>query len=189
MDNKVQVALGIAGGAVAGVVAGVILRQPEINKLQKQVKVLQDRLQEMEEVVKKQNADIATLLVQRESLKIYQFIKRQQLDGQIRELLVEQYAAADYINLLIGRIKGGPDLTDEEILFYRAYKKQIDDKRVSEEERQTVDAYVYKRHGTEIGRLEPCDTQVVFDELRRYNEETQENEKEKRRLFFWKKKS
>ena len=63
MNNKVMIAIGAALGLGGGVGIGLLLRQPEINKLHKQVKMLQGDVGRLQSVIEEQNQEIAQLIL------------------------------------------------------------------------------------------------------------------------------
>ena len=101
MYDKVFVALvGTLCGA-GGFVAGALVRQPEINKLQKQVACLQADVEELKQVAAEQNDEIKQMLLNYRALGVFAFQQKKELKSEIQDELVCQYASNDYLTLLI----------------------------------------------------------------------------------------
>lgn len=180
-------AIGGILGAGAGLVAGVLIRQPEINKLKKQVKSLQRQVGALQEAVKAQNEEIAALLLKLKSLKIYQVVKKHEVKNEIREALLVQYASKDYLQLVLECARGAYQMDKEDIRFYNAYNKLLAEKKLSQKEQSCIDEYVQEHHQAELSSLQECDIQPVLDEIESFEKE-EPKPKKKFRLPFRKKK-
>ena len=87
MYDKVFVALvGTLCGA-GGFVAGALVRQPEINKLQKQVACLQADVEELKQVAAEQNDEIKQMLLNYRALGVFAFQQKKEL----RPLMMEKH--------------------------------------------------------------------------------------------------
>lgn len=168
MNNKVLIAIASVLSGAGGVVIGVLVRQPEINKLQKQVKILQADVSELENVVEEQNSEIAQLLIRYKSLKIYQFSQRRQVKDNIQEQLICQYAAADYLNLLLDCASSGKKMSADEIRYYKMYGKMLEDNQIDDNELEVLRPIILEKHGSEIDRMQECDLRAVFERIRLY---------------------
>lgn len=167
-DKLVKALIGVFAG-MGGVVFGALARQPEINKLHKQVKRLQSKVDQLEAAASEQNEEIADLLVKYEALRIWQFSQRSELRDRVRESLVFQYAVADYLDLLVDCVRGGRKMDEGELGFYRAFAKTLSGKKTSDREKEQIKTYVVSRHGLQISQMRPCDTQRAFDRIREYD--------------------
>lgn len=165
---------------MAGLITGILIRQPEINKLQKLVKRLQKEIDRLEQAVQEQNDEIAALMVEYRALKIYQFSRRKELREGIQDELVFQYATADYLNLLLDYVNADVEMTKDDIRFYETYGKMIAEKPIDYKEKQFIRDYVRARHSLEIDRLEQCETQPVISRIREYDKKP---EKPRKRRF------
>lgn len=145
----------LAGGFGLG--AGMLLRQPEINELQNQVKLLQGKIGELEETARAQNDEIECLLAQYQGFKAWHLIRKSELREQIGESLILQYALADYLSLLADRLESRRDYTEDEVAFYSAFTAVLDGKEPGVEQMEDVKKYVNARHCDSIKALEPCD--------------------------------
>lgn len=170
MNDKVLMAIGACMSAAGGIIAGALIRQPEINKLQKQVEMLQADLARIESVAEEQNREISQMLITRSALKVYQFSKRSQMKNGIQDRLICQYAAADYLTLLLDHVSSDIEMNSEEIKFYKLYARMIEDNRIDDDELAQLKPIMMKRHGREIEEMQTCDMKAIFERIRRYGE-------------------
>ena len=92
--------VGVLAGCF-GIGVGLIIRQPEINELHRQVAKLQKKADELKETVRKQNDEISALITRYRALQVWQVIQKHDLRKQIEESLVFQYAMNDYLRRLL----------------------------------------------------------------------------------------
>ena len=171
MKDKVLIAItGVLAGA-GGVIVGVLIRQPEINKLQKQVELLQADISERENVVADQNNELAQMLLNYRALKVYQFSKRKKMKESIQDQLICQYAAADYLSLLVDCVSCGKQMSTGEIQFYKAYGKMIEDDHIDDREMETLRPLIYATHGDEINRLKEPDLNAALERIKNFSSE------------------
>lgn len=98
--------VGVLAGCF-GIGVGLIIRQPEINELHRQVAKLQKKADELKETVRKQNDEISALITRYRALQVWQVIQKHDLRKQIEESLVFQYAMNDYFSLMVDRLETG----------------------------------------------------------------------------------
>ncbi len=185
--------IGVFSGLVGlgiGFGLGALVRQPEINALQKQVRKLQEKSHELRQVVREQNDELAALFLNYQSLKAWQLLRKRSLKNEIREELVIQYGMNDYVSLMLDRLETGRDFQDEETAFYIAFSRKLDNKSLSEEQEECISSYVLSKHSVEIGAMSQCDVSLDLDLINAF--EGGEREAKKRGLSplkFWKNKS
>lgn len=167
-DKALLVIAGILG-ATGGVVAGILIRQPEINKLQSQVQCLQKDIEQLENVIEEQNAEIAEMIVNYRALKIYQILKRQHLRDSIQDKLICQYAANDYLSLLISCINPEIKMTKDEIHFYKTYTKMLSDDQIDADEIEILRPIILDKHSHEIKNLVECDPRPTLNKIKNYD--------------------
>lgn len=153
-------------GSLGGAIVGVLLRQPEINKLKKQIKKLQVEIKRLQVLREEQDHQINELLIRYKSLRVYQFISKLNVRKNIRGQLILQYATKDYLELLIKRVSGEYVVTKEDTVFCNIFSKIIDGETVTDEEKQAVKEYITFKHNREIKSLQECDTTQAFERLR-----------------------
>lgn len=157
----------IVGGLVAfsSFLLGFLIRQPQINKLKKQVELLQKDNSKLIALIENKQAEFKELLVQHKALKALQHRKKAATKELIAENLVMQYAIREYLSLLLKRVKCDQELTKEEILFFDSFEKVIDGKKLSTADKVKIRDHIMTRYPTEIKKLMPCEYAEVLDEL------------------------
>lgn len=146
-----------------GIGLGMLIRQPEINALQKQVRKLQKMTDELKLVVEQLNDELAELIIRYQSLKAWQLLQKHSVRTDIREGLVIQYGMHDYFSLMLDRLKTGRDFMDDETAFYIAFSRKLDNKSLSEEQEECISSYVLSKHGREIRDMDQCDVSLDID--------------------------
>lgn len=144
---------------------GFLIRQPKINKLKKQVELLQKDNSRLIAIAKKQQKEFQELLVQHKALKALQFRKKSASKEQLTENLVMQYAIREYLNLLLKSVKYEHKLEKEEILFFNAFEKFIDGKKLSASDKVKIRDHIMEHYGFEVKQLKECEYASVMEEL------------------------
>ena len=186
MNNKVMIAIGAALGLGGGVGIGLLLRQPEINKLHKQVKMLQGDVGRLQSVIEEQNQEIAQLIVEYKAVSVIHFFQRSAMKEEIEDILLDQYAAADYLHLLLDCVNGDYIMEPDDVRFYKSFGRMLSNEPIDYDDEEFVKEYVRMRHSGQIRRLELCDTESVLEEIRAYDKNDSDHRKKGLRLP-WKK--
>ena len=152
-------------GAIVFFLFGFFIRQPQINKLKEQVKILQKDMSRLYNLCEKQHTEYRDLLVQHKALKALQFKKKSSLKEQLAENLVMQYAIWDYVALLIKSVKSGQKMSKEEASFFWAFEKLINGEKVTPSDMAKISNYTKPRHESEIKDFRECDYGSLFMEL------------------------
>jgi len=150
--------------AIAAFFGGFFIRQPKINKLKKQVEILQSDINKLLSLCKKQKTDFQELLIQHKSLKAINFKKRSAAKEKLRENLIGQYALKEYIELLILRVRESKELSKEELTFFNAYEKAMNGKPSSATQVK-VQNYIISKYATELKKLKECDCESAINNL------------------------
>lgn len=177
MYDKMMIAVAGAVCGVGGFVAGFLVRQPEINKLQEQVRCLQQDVDQLTQAARAQNDEIEQLLVNYRALSVFSLKRKKELRDSIQDELVCQYASNDYLTLLMDVASTGKEMSSEEIDFYKQYGKMLEDNVIDQRELEILRPMMMEKHGWEIQRLKECDLQPVFERIRQYNESKEEERK------------
>lgn len=151
---------------IGAFLTGFLIRQPKINKMEKQVETLQKDNSRLVSLFELKQNEYRELLVQHKALKALQFRKKAELHDKMTESISMQYAIKDYVSLLIKRVKHGQELTKEEIIFFNAFEKVIDGKNISTNDKVKILSYVKTQHDTEIRQLKECNFTPMFIELK-----------------------
>lgn len=148
-------------------VIGFLIRQPQVNKLKKQLEVLQKDNSRLLDMIRSKQAEYQELLLQHQALKALQFRKKAKSNEKLSRNLIMQYAIYEYISLLIKGGRYGKKMTNEEKAFYKAFQNVIDGKQVSDFDKENIKYFIKKRHNSDIETLKECDFAVVFHELQK----------------------
>lgn len=157
----------ILGGliAIASFLTGFLIRQPKINKLKKQVELLQKDNRKLIEMITDKQQKYQELLIQHKALKALQFRKKSTIKEQMTENLVMQYAIRAYLTLLLKSGRYDKKLEKDEIVFFKAFEKVIDGKKLSTGDKVKIRDYIMEHHGREIKQLKECEYTAVMAEL------------------------
>lgn len=152
--------------AIATFLTGFLIRQPKINKLKKQLELLQHDNKKLVGMVDEKKKEYQELHIQHMALKALQFRKKAASKERLQENLVMQYAIHSYISLLIkcGRLE--QTLEKNEIIFFNAFEKVINGKKISTSDKVKIREYIMESHGNDIKALKECEFSKVLGELR-----------------------
>lgn len=150
---------------LGGVLTGFLIRQPKINKLKKQVELLQQDNRKLIAMITDKQQNYQELLIQLKALKALQFRKKSEVKEQLTENLVMQYAIKAYLSLLLKNGRYGQKLDNDEIVFFKSFEKVIDGNNLSTSDKVKIRNYIMKHHGSEIKQLKECEYTAVMAEL------------------------
>lgn len=157
----------IIGGLLSagGFLLGFLIRQPQVNKLKKQIELLQKDNRRLIAKITCQQQDFQKLLVEHKALKALQFRKKAQSKEKLTENLVMQYAIREYLVLLLKCGRHGQQLEKAEIVFFHAFEKAINGKKLSTGDKVKIRDYIMDHHGADIIALRECEITPVLEEL------------------------
>lgn len=155
--------------AIGGLFAGMMIRQPKINKLKKQVLSLQKQLSNLQDRMVGYQESFDNLLLQYKGLKVLQLKKRAEMKGKLEENLVLQYGMKAYLSLLLEKIKNGKKMEKDELSFYKAFDDVIEGKSLSSNQLSVVKDYVMSKYRGQINSLVVCDCSNEFKKIEEYN--------------------
>lgn len=161
----------IIGGlsAISIFLFGFLIRQPQINKLRKQVELLHKDNSRLLKLCKTLQNDYRELFIQHKSLKVYQLMKKNASMEKLKENLIMQYALNSYMELLRKRVKYEQELTKSEIVFFNAIENFIDGKKLSTGDKIKIRDFILGRYSDEINSLRECDYKAILQELDNYS--------------------
>ena len=154
--------------AIGAFFAGFLIRQPKINKLKKQIVVLQTQIESIQDKMIGYQESFDNLLVQYKGLKVLQLRKKAEYEGKLKDNLVLQYGMKDYLNLLIDSVKHNRKLSSIELSFYQAFDDILEGKQVGASDFAKIKKYVLEKHSGEISALKPCDCTYEFRKIQEY---------------------
>ena len=86
--------------AIGGFFAGGLIRQPGINKLRKQVQLLQSDNKKLQKSIKRYQDSFDDLYLQYKGLKVLELKNKIEYKDKLKNNLVLQYGIKDYLELL-----------------------------------------------------------------------------------------
>lgn len=156
------------GGLLIGLfcfIAGALIRQPQINKLKEQVKLLQKDNRRLLALVNGQQQEYQNLLVEHKALKALQFRKKAKSKERLEENLTMQYAIRAYLVLLLKSGRHGQKMEKAEVVFFNAFEKVINGKKLSTSDKVKIRDYIMEHHKADIKALRECEIAPVLQEL------------------------
>ena len=151
--------------AIGSFFAGFLIRQPKINKLKKQIEMLQQDNSKLIKLIDENRKKYQELLVQHKALKALQFRKKSELKDQLAESLIMQYAIREYLILLLKSGKYNNKLEKNEVIFFNAFEKIIDGKKISTSDKVKIRDHITEKYKAEIKGLKECECATVFADL------------------------
>lgn len=148
--------LGYAAAATGGAIVGALLRQPEINRLKKQIEVLQAEMSKLQALLAEQNRQISELKTRYNVIKGYNFLLRKKFEGNIKGHIIHQYAFHEYVSLSKLKIKGA-DLDDKRQSFFKLYDRLITGENMQFKEFMSMKKYLMSKYQLQINQLIPLD--------------------------------
>lgn len=150
-------------------IEGIFGRQPDVEDVRKQVVSMQDSPDQLEETFQQQAEVIDMMVMQYCDLKFYQFVQRNILREQIQDELVCQYAALDYLMILVSTAESGEKLSREDFDFYRTYCKVLADNLIDDvDELVTLRPIMHQRHRSQIEALQRYSLDCTLARIRKY---------------------
>lgn len=159
----------IVGGIAAGsFVVGALFRQPEINRLKKQVRILQQEIKRLQRIIEEQNRQICELQTRYKALKGYQFVERAKLAGRTRGALIHQYAYKEWLELTCGQASG-ESMSEDETEFFNTYEAVLHGGDVPKENLVKMKEFIQNRYDYEIKHFVPIETRKVLETVESVN--------------------
>lgn len=148
-------------GSLGGFVIGGIVRQPEINKLKKQVRDLQNKNSKLQKRINEQQENVETLMVEYGKLKFYQILHKRKQKQYIRGGLLIEYQYKEYVDLLLKVVKenGIDNLSEEQKQYFELCTRIIEEKDIAEDDKRAMQGYILKKYKKEIWAMQ--DPQLV----------------------------
>lgn len=147
--------------AAGGAIVGALSRQPEVNRLKKQVKTLQAEVERLHKLIDEQDRQIKSLKMQVSGLKGYQRI---QALGRTKGAVMQQYAFKEYIDLCCEQAKD-KIITEKEKTFFNIYENMINGIEVNVEAKVFLKEYLFNRYGHQIEKLITLDLYEIINRL------------------------
>jgi len=168
--NKLRDWLGVIIGALFGGIACLLIMQPKVNKLKKQVAALQKNNAQLLARCDQLQKEFQELFVQHKALKALHFKKKADSKGRLQENLMMQYAIRDYLELLLKRVKTQQKFDGNEKAFFKAFEGVIEGAVLTGSDKTRVKEYVMTHHKAEIDALRVCDFAPTLQALNEWDQ-------------------
>ncbi|MEE0955329.1 MAG: hypothetical protein U0L49_05855 [Eubacterium sp.] len=162
LDSKTLRSL--IAAAFSGAAAGYLSRQPKVNKLQKANRAAQTENETLQSMVRSFHEIFIKQKLEIEGLKIQQTEEYMKKNTDITSIVTVQYAAKEYMMLSkhISSV-GKDDISEEQLTFYRTFKKVVDNGSLNDEDLKIIQDYTYPKYKDEIDSLTECDFGELLD--------------------------
>ena len=139
-------------------VAGALSRQPEINRLKEQVRVLQKEVESLRRAMHEQQRQIEELKIRYSALKAWNFVEKQRTRGMTRGSLILHYGLRDYVELTMVQARG-KTLEGDHLRFYNAFNVLVSDQDLGENDRAFIKDYITSKYTYQIDNFVPLSSQ------------------------------
>lgn len=158
-------AIGVAGGGVVGALA----RQPEINRLQEQIKVLQGEAKKLYRLVDEQNRQIDVLKTKYDVMGGMNQIERAKAVGQLKGAIMFTYCLKEYLDIKYRFFNNPSGLSEEESQFVACFSKELSGSTSLESDRKVTRyyfrMYIREKYADQIDKLVECDLSQSFRKI------------------------
>lgn len=168
--NRIWTSIIVALTAILAFLAGMFTRQPKINKLKKQITILNSDNTALLLSYQQTLDEFDNLLIQHKALKAIELVKKRASNEKIKENLILQYSLFEYLELLLARVKNKQKLNKEQISFLQSYEKIINGKQLSSSDMGKVKNYILEKYMEEIDNRTVCDCSSMFQEISEYTD-------------------
>jgi hypothetical protein len=141
-----------------GLIAGMLVRQPEINRLKKQVKLLQAEIARLQIVLKEQTRQVSELKIRYNAIKSLHFLEKRKVGKITRGTVIFQYAWREYLELTIHMARAGKP-TEEEKHFFVIFETLISENDVGLVEKLFLKNYIASKYDHQIRNLIPLEAE------------------------------
>lgn len=151
---------------VGGLVIGALSRQPEINKLKEQVRVLQTQVSRLQATIHEQQRQIEELKIRVNTLKAWNFVEKRRALGITRGYLILQYGFKEYVELTILQARG-QSVSEEEQRFFNVFNLMITGSAIEEEDKAFIKLFISSRYRYQIENLIAMDDAAQNELIRK----------------------
>jgi hypothetical protein len=151
--------IGIAAGV--GLIAGLLGRQPEVNRLKRQVQLLQEEIERLSLIIEEQNRQIGELKLRFSALKGYAFVEKMKTECDVRGIILHQCAYREWMELTFSQAHEKV-ATQEELRFYNLYEALLRGAEVDKRQVAEIRDYIYKRYEYELKQMKAPDMEKTL---------------------------
>jgi uncharacterized protein YchJ len=154
--------LPILGSWALGTLIGALLRQPEINRLKKQVKILHNEISRLKTIILEQKRQFEVLRNKYTALKAWNFIEKARNKTKLYGTIIHAYALNDYL-LLSNEVLNKQELSDDQKVFVNLYDRLINKPQdFSKNEFSIFEKIVIKWHYYEVKKMIFPDMKIAY---------------------------
>jgi predicted RNase H-like nuclease (RuvC/YqgF family) len=160
----------VAGLMTAGgLVGGALLRQPEIERLKAQVKLLQNEIKRLQSIIEEQQRQIVELRLRYDTINFLRFFEKQRIAADIKGNILYLCSFKEYIALSMRRSKG-EKLHDQQQKFLHAYEMLTtgNDTQLTEEDYDCMVDYIENKYSDTIENMSTPSLKAELLELEQY---------------------
>lgn len=138
--------------ASGGTILGCLIRQPEINKLKRQLEDLQKDNSEIKKLMIQQQDALQKLIAEQAQLKFFQIAKRKNMNERIRGVIWEGYLYKEYVDLLDKAIHSGGNecFSEEEKQAFELATSVVEGRELTKEKYNALKDYILFKYKREI---------------------------------------
>ncbi|MDR1971272.1 MAG: hypothetical protein LBQ46_05070 [Treponema sp.] len=173
MQGKVVTVIMAGLGSLVGLGIGALLRQPEINRLKKEIKHLQEELPgKIENIENELNRQIDELHKRYTALKLWQFIEKKKQKGLMleknKEIFIFRCFCKEGIELLGKGIAEKKEkqvlLANQEREFLDNFTDLLDGKAISEDVMDKINDYLLTKYSYDVSGEIKFDYEKLIEE-------------------------
>ncbi len=141
-----------------GVIGGALLRQPEINRLKKDIENLKKEYADLEKKLETQDNQIRELKIRYLTLKGWQFLQKFKERRYMRGCIIYEYALKEYIPILKKAERTeNLNMDTKESLFYAAFDRILNKGVMKDKDRSSVMNYILEKYKKDINNYQELD--------------------------------
>lgn len=150
----------------AGFIAGALSRQPEINKLKKQLKSIQDSNGKLRIMMEKQQNQVEIMIIEYQKIKFFHIIEKKKRRSLLRGELCLNYMYKEYVDLLVQNVKssGKCEMNDQQKTFFALCNKWISGDKINLDEEVLLRNYILEKYRSEILKIKTCDLRECINQ-------------------------
>lgn len=149
-----------------GLIGGALLRQPEINRLKKDIKELHKKLGDLENKLKTQDNQIRELKIRYLTLKGWHFLQKYKERKYMRGCIMYEYALKEYISILktVERAEE-VNMDKKETMFYNAFDRILNEGIMKDKDRSIVMNYILEKYKDNLNDFQEPDLSDIMHDI------------------------
>lgn len=155
--------------AAGGLVGGALLRQPEINRLKKQVMLLQNEIARLQVIIEEQQRQITELKLRYDTIIFLRIFEKQRVAADIKGQILYLCSFKEYLSLSMQRSKG-QDIPKLQHKFLRVYEMLTtgNDSQLEDSDFDFMVDYIEDKYSGAIESMNVPSLNAEIEALERY---------------------